>query len=115
MPIYLDYCSTTPVNQRVSDLMQRLFVEDFGNSGSRTHLHGAKAKQEVSLARNQIAEVLTCEPLEVVFTSGATESNNMAILGLEEYGNKENKKHIITTSIEHKAVIEPIDYLETKT
>ena len=114
MPIYLDYCSTTPVNQRVSDLMQRLFVEDFGNSGSRTHLHGAKAKQEVSLARNQIAEVLTCEPLEVVFTSGATESNNMAILGLEEYGNKENKKHIITTSIEHKAVIEPIDYLETK-
>ncbi len=114
MPIYLDYCSTTPVNQRVSDLMQRLFVEDFGNSGSRTHLHGAKAKQEVSLARNQIAEIIKCEPLEVVFTSGATESNNMAILGLEEYGNKENKKHIITTSIEHKAVIEPIDYLETK-
>ncbi len=114
MPIYLDYCSTTPVNPRVSDLMHRLFVEDFGNSGSRTHLHGAKAKQEVSLARDQIAEILKCEPLEVVFTSGATESNNMAILGLEEYGNKKNKKHIITTSIEHKAVIEPIDYLETK-
>ena len=112
MPLYLDYSSTTPVKNEVFELMKRLFIEDFGNSGSRTHLHGSKAKEEVGKAREIISSIFECEPLEVVFTSGATESNNMAILGLENYGKENNKNHIITSAIEHKAVLEPIQYLE---
>ena len=112
MPLYLDYSSTTPVKNEVLELMTRLFIEDFGNSGSRTHLHGSKAKEEVGKSREIIASLFECEPLEVIFTSGATESNNIAILGLEKYGKEEKKNHIITSAIEHKAVLEPIQYLE---
>ena len=89
MPLYLDYSSTTPVKNEVLELMTRLFIEDFGNSGSRTHLHGSKAKEEVGKSREIIASLFECEPLEVIFTSGATESNNIAILGLEKYGKEE--------------------------
>jgi len=112
MPLYLDYSSTTPVKNEVFELMKRLFIDDFGNSGSRTHLHGSKAKEEVGKAREIISSLFECEPLEVIFTSGATESNNIAILGLQKYGKSEKKTHIITSAIEHKAVLEPIQYLE---
>ncbi len=114
MTVYLDCNATTPVHKRVADLVFSLMVEDFGNAGSRTHEFGVKAKQITEKARVQVAAIVEADKTEVIFTSGATESNNIAILGLEKFGLKENKKHIITTKIEHKAVLEPIAYLEEK-
>ncbi len=113
-PVYLDCNATTPCEKEVLDVMNRYLVEDFGNEGSHTHQHGTKAKAAVNLARDQIANILNCSRNEITFTSGATESNNIAILGLEEFGNKNNKKHIITSAIEHKAVLEPIEILKSK-
>jgi len=84
---------------------------EFGNAGSRTHEFGTKAKQAVQRARLQIAEITKASQEEVIFTSGATESNNIAILGLATYGKKVNKKHIISTKIEHKSVLEPLAML----
>ncbi|GAM62953.1 cysteine desulfurase [Vibrio ishigakensis] len=86
-------------------------VEDYGNAGSRTHEFGAKAKAAVNKARKQVANIVDADSSEVIFTSGATESNNIALLGLKRFGEIENKRHIITTRIEHKAVLEPIEYL----
>jgi len=111
MTTYLDFNATSPVLPEVADLVNRLMIEEYGNSGSRTHVFGSKAKQYVEKARGQIADVVDADKSEVTFTSGATESNNIAILGLREFAEKSNKKHIITTSIEHKAVLEPIQYL----
>lgn len=112
MTIYLDYNATTPVMPEVADLVFRLMVEDFGNAGSRTHEYGVAAKRLVEVARTQVASVVAADKSEVVFTSGATESNNIAILGLREFAERTNKKHIITSKIEHKAVLEPIEHLE---
>ena len=112
MTVYLDYSATTPVHQEVSELVLRLMVDNFGNAGSRTHEFGVHAKRFVELARDQVAQVVNAEKTEVIFTSGATESNNIVILGVQELSNKVGKKHIITTSVEHKAVLEPIQYLE---
>ena len=92
--------------------MLRYFTEDFGNEGSRTHEYGARAKQAVQNARDQVAAVVSAKRDEVIFTSGATESNNLAILGLRAAGEEQGKKHVITTTIEHKAVLEPCDALE---
>jgi cysteine desulfurase len=114
MTIYLDCNATTPVHKRVADLVFSMMIEDFGNAGSRTHEFGVKAKQATEIARAQVAAVVEADKAEVIFTSGATESNNIAILGLEQFGIKENRKHIITTKIEHKAVLEPVDHLEDK-
>lgn len=111
MTTYLDYNATAPVLSEVADLVFKLMVEEYGNAGSRTHSFGATAKQAVEKARRQIADVVKADKSEVIFTSGATESNNIAILGLKEYAEKNNKKHIITTAIEHKAVLEPIENL----
>lgn len=111
MTTYLDYNATTPVLPEVADLVFKLMVEEYGNAGSRTHSFGATAKQAVEKARKQVADVVNADKSEVIFTSGATESNNIAILGLKEYAEKNNKKHIITTAIEHKAVLEPIENL----
>jgi cysteine desulfurase len=111
MTTYLDFNATTPVLPEVADLVYKLMVEEYGNAGSRTHSFGATAKQAVEKARKQVADVVNADKSEVIFTSGATESNNIAILGLKEYAEKNNKKHIITTSIEHKAVLEPIENL----
>jgi len=111
MTTYLDYNATAPVLPEVADLVFKLMVEEYGNAGSRTHSFGATAKQAVEKARKQVADVVNADKSEVIFTSGATESNNIAILGLKEYAEKNNKKHIITTSIEHKAVLEPIENL----
>lgn len=110
-PIYLDYAATTPVDPGVADLMRHYMVEEFGNAGSRTHEYGTRAKQAVQKARQQIATIAKCQPDEVIFTSGATESNNLAILGLRKHGEETGKKHIISTAIEHKAVLEPLEHL----
>lgn len=110
--VYLDCNATTPLESEVREIMSRYFTEDFGNEGSRTHEYGARAKQAVQKARDQVAAVVSAKRDEVIFTSGATESNNLAILGLRAAGEEQGKKHIITTSIEHKAVLEPCDALE---
>jgi cysteine desulfurase len=111
MTIYLDSNATSPVLKPVAELVYKLMVEEYGNAGSRTHEFGVNAKKLVEKARQQVAYVLAVDKSEVIFTSGATESNNIAILGLREFAEQEGKKHIITTRIEHKAVLEPIEYL----
>lgn len=112
MTTYLDMNATSPVLDEVADLVRKMFLEEYGNAGSRTHEFGASAKKVVEKARKQVADVVDADKSEVIFTSGATESNNIAILGLKEFGEANNKKHIITTRIEHKAVLEPIEHLE---
>jgi cysteine desulfurase len=92
----------------------RLMVEEFGNAGSRTHTYGAAAQREVNSARERIAPTLAASPEEIIFTSGATESDNLAILGLAEAGLESGRRHIVTTAIEHKAVLEPIEHLKTR-
>ena len=111
MTTYLDYNATSPVLPEVADFVYQLMTEEYGNAGSRTHVFGVKAKSYVEAARGQVAQIVDADKSEVIFTSGATESNNIAILGLKEYALKNNKKHIVTTAIEHKAVLEPIEHL----
>ncbi len=111
MTIYLDCNATTPMEIEVRDAVWKYMTTEFGNAGSRTHEFGARAKKAVQKARDQIAEILAAKREEVIFTSGATESNNLAILGLRDY-NKTTKKHIVSTQIEHKAVLEPLIEME---
>lgn len=109
--VYLDCCATSPLESEVLAEISRYQAIDYGNSGSRTHEYGATANRAVETARRQVAAVVGCEPNEVVFTSGATESDNLATLGLFAYGVEVGKKHIISTQIEHKAILEPLDEL----
>jgi cysteine desulfurase len=111
-PIYLDCNATTPLDPEVQEVLWYYLTNEFGNEGSRTHEFGAKAKQAVQKARDQVATVVSAKRDEVIFTSGATESNNLAILGLQEAGQKQGKMHVITSSIEHKAILEPFGTLE---
>src|SRR5262245_59940999 len=111
MPVYLDCNATTPVDPEVEKEFLHFVHEEFGNAGSRTHEYGTRAKQAVQRARDQVAAVVKCQREEVIFTSGATESNNLALLGLREHGERVGKKHIVTTAIEHKAVLEPVQFL----
>jgi len=111
MTRYLDCNATTPMEIEVREAVLKYMTTEFGNAGSRTHEFGARAKKAVQKARDQIAEMLAAKREEVIFTSGATESNNLAILGLRNYNNK-NKKHIVSTQIEHKAVLEPLIEME---
>lgn len=113
-PIYLDCNATTPVEPRVFEAMEPYLKEEFGNAGSRTHEYGTRAAKAVKKARQQVAAVVEASPSEVIFTSGATEANNMAILGLEAYGRRTGRMHIISTQIEHKAVLEPLERLEQR-
>lgn len=113
-PLYLDCNATTPLDPRVREAMLQYFDVEYGNAGSRTHEYGTRAKQAVQQARNQVAALIRCESDEAVFTSGATESNNLAILGLAKHGEQTGCKHIVTTQIEHKAVLEPTDELERR-
>ena len=106
-PIYLDCNATTPLDPEVREVLMYYLTEEYGNEGSRTHSFGVHAKQAVQKARDQIAAVVSSKREDVIFTSGATESNNLAIIGLREAGLKDGRKHIITTAIEHKAVLEP--------
>jgi len=110
---YLDFCATTPVEPEVAEVVMYHMVREFGNSGSRTHQMGNNAKKTVENARREVAGALGFEPAEIVFTSGATEANNLAILGLAEHGRRSGRTHIVTTQIEHKSVLEPCRYLET--
>ena len=112
MTVYLDCNATTPIEPSVADLVLRYTTEEFGNSGSRTHEFGARAKQAVQDARDQVARVVGASREDVVFTSGATESNNLAILGLAAEGERTGRKHLISTRIEHKAVLEPLEAME---
>ncbi|BCS53205.1 cysteine desulfurase family protein [Geobacter sp. SVR] len=111
MAIYLDCNATTPLEPSVIAVMRRFFEKDFGNAASPIHDHGAFARSAVEHARGQIAEVVRARRDEVIFTSGATESNNMAILGLAETGRQSGRRHVLTTAIEHKAVLEPFEEL----
>ncbi len=112
--VYLDCNATTPLEPKVEQIMVQYMSTDFGNAGSRTHEYGLRAKQAVQKAREQIANVIDAEKDEIIFTSGATESNNLAILGLADFGIESGKKHIISTQIEHKAVLEPLQILKQK-
>lgn len=111
MSTYLDCNATTPLDPKVQEVVWKYLVEEYGNAGSRTHEFGTRAKQAVQRAREQVAALAKCKPEEVLFTSGATESNNLAILGLAQWGWEEQRRHIISTSIEHKAVLEPLEEL----
>lgn len=113
-PIYLDYNATTPLDPRVFETMKEWYLGAPANSGSRTHVYGQRAKDAVEHARAQAAEVVAAKPEEVILTSGATESNNLAILGLAAHGEATGKKHIVSTEIEHKALLEPLQYLGKK-
>jgi len=111
-PIYLDCNATTPLENEIRDALLKYVSEEYGNEGSRTHEYGMRAKQAVQRARDQLAAAVSCKRDEVIFTSGATESNNLAILGLRDHGMATGKRHFITSAIEHKAVLEPLAELE---
>ena len=113
LPIYFDYSATTPVDKRVAEKMMQYMTNDghFGNPASRSHKFGWQAEEAVDIARNQIAELINADPREIVFTSGATESNNLAIKGAANFYNKKGK-HIITCKTEHKAVLDTCRELE---
>ena len=96
----------------VRDALVRWLTNEVGNAGSRTHEYGLRAKRAVQAAREQVAAVVDAKVDEVVFTSGATESNNIAILGLAPFGEDTGRRHIVSTAIEHKAVLEPLEELE---
>jgi cysteine desulfurase len=112
--IYLDYNATTPVDPEVMEVVRFYMMEEFGNAGSRTHEYGARAKKAVENAREVIATELGVRTGDVIFTSGATESNNLAILGLEAEGRRTGRMHLISSQIEHKAVLEPLAELERR-
>jgi cysteine desulfurase len=113
-PVYLDCNATTPLDPEVREVLFRYLTEEYGNEGSRTHEYGARAKQAVQKARDQVAAVVGAKRDEVIFTSGATESNNLAILGLAEWGVEHGRRHVISTRIEHKAVLEPVEELQRR-
>ncbi len=111
LPIYLDYNATTPVHPNVLETMLPFFNADFGNAASIAHIYGLKAADAIETARNQVAQLIGASNNEIIFTSGATESVNLAIKGAFE-ANKHKGNHIITTKTEHKAVIDTCNHLK---
>ena len=111
LPIYMDYNATTPCDPRVVEAMLPYYNERFGNAASRNHSYGWIASEAVEFAREQVAALISAEPKEIIFTSGATEADNLALKGIyENYATKGN--HIITWNIEHKAVLDSCKHLE---
>jgi len=106
LPVYLDYNATTPTDERVLTVMLPFFSEDFGNPSSRSHAFGWKAEAAVEVARQQVAELIGATPREIIWTSGATESNNLAIKGVCQMY-RDMGRHVITCSTEHRAVLDP--------
>jgi len=111
LPLYFDNNATTPCDPRVVEAMVPYLFEHFGNPASRSHAYGWAAKEAVEIAREQVAELIGASPKEIVFTSGATESNNLAIKGVARYNAKKGK-HIITVATEHKAILDSCHALE---
>jgi cysteine desulfurase len=113
--IYLDYAATTPVDPRVAQKMSACLLTEgnFGNPASRSHVYGWQAEEAVEEARVQVAKLVNCDPREIIWTSGATESDNLAIKGVAEAAGAQ-RRHIITSVLEHKAVLDTCAYLETK-
>ncbi len=112
-PIYLDYSATTPIDQRVVDCMIPYLREEFGNPASRSHAYGWTAEQAVETARVHVAALVNCDPKEIVWTSGATESINLAIKGAAQFY-QERGKHLITVKTEHKATLDTMRELERR-
>jgi len=114
-PVYLDYSATTPVDPRVAQKMSACLLTEgnFGNPASKSHVFGWRAEEAVEEAREQVARLLNCDPREIVWTSGATESDNLAIKGVAEFYGA-GRRHIVTSSIEHKAVLDTCKYLQEK-
>ncbi len=114
MAVYLDYNASAPIDERVLERMMEVYRTGYGNADSRTHIFGAGAKEIVSESRKKIADILSVDSTDVFFTSGATESNNMAISGLIDHALCSGRNHFITTSIEHKSVLEAMKYAEKR-
>ena len=112
-PIYLDYSATTPCDPRVVERMVPYFTDTFGNAASRSHSFGWTAEAAVEEARSQVAQLIGAHPKEVLWTSGSTEANNLAIKGVAQMY-KQKGNHLITAVTEHKAVLDPMKYLETQ-
>lgn len=110
--VYLDYNATAPIDERVLDEMISVYRNVLGNADSRTHEYGSKASKVVSESKNKICEILGISDTELIITSGSTESNNMAIQGLCEYAKQTGRNHFITSSIEHKSVLETMKHLQ---
>ena len=111
LPIYLDYAATTPVDPRVAEKMIPYLTELFGNQASRSHAYGWRAEAAVETARAQVAELVGADPKEIIWTSGATESDNLAIKGAARFY-RQKGNHLITLATEHKAVLDPMRELE---
>ena len=111
IPVYMDYHATTPVDPRVLDAMLPFFREEFGNAASKSHAFGWRAEEAVEAARAEVAKLIGAEAREIVFTSGATESDNLAIKGAAHFY-REKGRHLVTVATEHKAVLDPMHRLE---
>jgi cysteine desulfurase len=110
-PIYMDYSATTPIDPRVADKMIPYLREQFGNPASRSHMYGWTAEAAVEEARGHVAALVNADPREIIWTSGATESNNLALKGAAQFY-KSKGKHIITLKTEHKSVLDTVRELE---